>query len=138
MINEVKWQEHLNKLKAKSTEPRLKILLALESSKKPVSAEALITQTRLDKATVYRVLNFLKSKSIVRLIDLRQGKSLYELQLNNHHHHHIICTKCGTIESIDLCLFNNISADVLQCSGFAKISDHSMEFFGLCKKCSNN
>lgn len=133
---DAKSKEKLNKIDAKSTEPRLKILLALETAKKPISAELIISRTKLDKATVYRVLKFLEKKSIIRLIDLRQGKRLYEIQ-SDRHHHHIICTKCAKIEAIDLCLFQNISKKVLKTSGFAKITDHSMEFFGLCQKCIN-
>lgn len=134
MNSEINWQKSLNKLQVKATEPRLKVLLSLGSSKKPISAEEIISKTKLDKATVYRVLNFLEKKSIIRLIDLRQGKRLYELD-SDEHYHHIICTSCGAIESIDLCLFSNISNKVLKGSGFAKITDHSMEFFGLCQKC---
>lgn len=135
MVKGINWPEQLNKIQAKSTTARLKVLLTLEQANKPISAELIISKTKLDKATVYRVLSFLENKAIVRLIDLRQGKRLYEIS-NNSHHHHIICTKCAKIEVIDLCLFSNISTKVLKGSGFAKITDHSMEFFGQCEACS--
>lgn len=135
MKDKINWTKQLNSIKEKATEARLMVLKLLEKNKKPISAEEVISQSKLDKATVYRVLNFLEDKSIIRLIDLRQGKRLYELN-NNCHHHHIICTKCGTIKAIDICLFDNISKSVLEQSEFTNISDHSMEFFGLCQKCS--
>jgi len=131
------WQEYLNKIKAKVTAPRLSLLLALEQAKKPISAEELIAKTKLDKATVYRVLAFLSQKGVIRLIDLRQDKRLYELG-RHCDHHHVICNTCGKIKAIDICVFQDISQQVLKLSGFNKIHDHSMEFFGLCSQCAKN
>lgn len=134
MNNQKYWQEYLNKIQAKVTKPRLSLLLALEKAQKPISAEKLITETKLDKATVYRVLAFLRQKGIIRLIDLRQDKRLYELG-RHCDHHHVICSKCGKIQAINICVFQDISQQVLKLSGFKQINDHSMEFFGLCAKC---
>lgn len=136
MSHNKNWQTYLRAIKEKTTAPRLKVLKALEYYNKPISAEDLIVKTKLDKATVYRVLGFLLSKAIIRLIDLRQGKRLYELS-ETCDHHHVICTHCGQIKAIDICVFKDISQQVLKRSDFAKISDHSMEFFGVCKKCIN-
>jgi len=128
------WGKCLRKIGEKATKPRVLILSFLDKSKKPISADDLILKTKLDKATIYRVLDFLTKKSIVRLIDLRQGKRLYELS-SHCDHHHVICTKCKQIVAIDICVFKSVGKRVLKKSNFAQINDHSMEFFGICKKC---
>lgn len=134
MKDKTDWREYLRKIREKVTKPRILILDSLSVLKKPVSAETLVIETKLDKATVYRVLDFLTKKSIVRLIDLRQGKRLYELS-SHCDHHHIICTKCKKISVINICVFDSVSKQVLEKSGFSQINDHSMEFFGVCKDC---
>lgn len=135
MNNQSNWKEYLKKTEEKVTKPRLIILSFLDKAKKPISAEDLILKTKLDKATVYRILDFFTKKSIVRLIDLRQGKRLYELS-SYCDHHHVVCTECQEIKDIDICVFKSLSKQVLAKSNFAQINDHSMEFFGVCKKCA--
>lgn len=128
------WPEKLKNIKAKSTGPRLRILMILEFIKKPIGAKIIINRTKLDKSTVYRVLKFFEKENIVRLIDLRQGERLYEV-FDAQHKHHIICIGCGSIKPINLCLFSSFNSQVLKDSGFAKISDHSMKFFSYCQNC---
>jgi Fur family ferric uptake transcriptional regulator len=137
MEKDFDWKKYLRKMGEKATEPRLLVLAFLNKTKKPVSADDLIMHTKLDKATVYRVLDFLTKKSVIRLIDLRQSKRLYELS-SHCDHHHVICTKCKKIIAIDICVFKSVGKQVLIKSDFAKIDDHSMEFFGICKKCCKN
>lgn len=134
MKNKSDWKKYLRNTGEKVTKARILILSSLNQSKGPISADDLIVKTKLDKATVYRVLNFLLEKSIVRLIDLRQGKRMYELS-EHCDHHHVICTKCQKISAIDICFFKSISEQVLKKSNFSQINDHSMEFFGVCKQC---
>jgi Fur family transcriptional regulator, ferric uptake regulator len=134
MEKRIDWKKYLRRIGEKVTVPRILILASLDNLKSPMSADDLILKTKLDKATVYRVLDFLTKKSIVRLIDLRQGKRLYELS-SHCDHHHVVCTKCKKIAAIDICVFKNLSKQVLEKSNFSQINDHSMEFFGVCKKC---
>ncbi len=121
-----------NKLRV--TEPRLVMVKVLHSQSKPVSAEYLIQKTQLDKVTVYRTLHTFVEHGLLREIDLRQGKLLYELA-DRPEHHHVVCTDCGVIEDVDACVFESLQSKVLRDSGFAKVTDHAMEFFGLCKQC---
>ena len=119
----------------KSTAHRSAVCKALDTYKKPVAAQELIKKTGIDKVTVYRILQTFVDAGLVREIDLRQGKVLYELT-NRPEHHHIVCTSCGHVEDVHECMFGALKKPVLKESGFAKITDHVMEFFGLCKACN--
>ncbi|MGB0757382.1 MAG: Fur family transcriptional regulator [Patescibacteria group bacterium] len=118
----------------KITTPRKKVLDVLNMYREPISADVVIQKTKLDKATVYRVLHAFTGANITREIDLRQGKLLYELA-DGQHHHHVICTGCNSIQCIAACTFSKLKSKIEKQSGFAEITDHTTEFFGTCKKC---
>jgi len=84
-------------------------------------------------ATVYRTLALLEESSMVTSLSFgAQGKK-YELGAKEHHDH-LICTECGTItEFVD----EEIEArqhHITKELGF-KMSDHSMQIYGICKNC---
>ena len=92
----------------------------------------------LDSVTLYRSLETLVEKSLVRPVDLRHGHIDYELVRDGAHHHHIVCEKCGVIEDINWCPESELKSAILKkSSSFAQLSDHSLEFFGLCKRCEH-
>ena len=64
-----------------------------------------------------------------------QGKK-YELGAKEHHDH-LICTECGMItEFVDekIEARQHTITDALD----FKMSDHSMQIYGICKNCQNN
>lgn len=84
-------------------------------------------------ATVYRTLALLEESNMVTSLSFgAQGKK-YELGAKEHHDH-LICTECGTItEFVD----EEIEARqhlITKKLGF-KMSDHSMQIYGICKNC---
>jgi len=86
-------------------------------------------------ATVYRTLSLLEDAQMVTFLSFgAQGKK-YELGAKKHHDH-LICTLCGTItEFVD----EEIEARqhlITEKLGF-KMSDHSMQIYGICKNCQN-
>ena len=86
-------------------------------------------------ATVYRTLALLEESHMVTSLSFgAQGKK-YELGAKEHHDH-LICTECGKItEFVDekIELRQHAITDEL---GF-KMSDHSMQIYGICKTCQN-
>ena len=110
----------------KATPARLAIFEAFSGKCHPLNAEDIykkIEKNKIDLATIYRTLISFEEAGILRKVDLRKDSQFYEI--NKHHHHHIICNKCGFIEELDGCKFSN----------FKIIKGHSLEFFGLCRKC---
>jgi Fur family ferric uptake transcriptional regulator len=87
-------------------------------------------------ATVYRTLQLLSDMSILSKLNLDDGLTRYELNLDEdaHHHHHLICTSCGKVSEVVDDLLEPLEARIEDEYGF-KIEDHKLKFFGLCKEC---
>lgn len=123
----------------KATPGRLAILMVLENAKKPLSIEKITSglgKHTADLATVYRTLHSLAQTGAVRQVDLRHGHAHYELA-SPADHHHLICTKCGRIEDFTGCDTNQLIQEVVSKSKqFKKVTEHSMELFGICKTCA--
>lgn len=84
-------------------------------------------------ATVYRTLSLLEGSDIVTSLSFgAQGKK-YELGVKEHHDH-LICTECGKItEFVDEDIEKRQHA-ITKELGF-KMSDHSMQIYGICREC---
>jgi Fur family transcriptional regulator, ferric uptake regulator len=111
----------------------------MEKSKEPLSAQAIIGRVGegVDPATIYRVIKGLKERNLIRAVDLRHNHAHYELASGKKHHHHIVCERCGRVEDARRCDPLSIEQSVLENSReFLSIKTHSIEFFGLCKKCA--
>lgn len=122
----------------KATPSRLAVLALLEKNGKPMSAQKIIDGTRaaMDQATVYRILKDLKSKGIIRQVDLRHNHAHYELAKADDHHH-LICVRCGKVEDVGGCGVEEVEKKALRNSKhFATITQHSLEFYGICKACA--
>ena len=130
-----KTQDILKDAEMKVTKNRVAVLDLLITSGKPLSVEDVFKKLKkADQVTVYRILNQFVLKGIVYQTDFRSGKAYFEFQ--DHHHHHIVCKGCGDLEEVDICLSNNFIKKVqVNSSKFKKVSDHALEFFGLCSKC---
>ncbi len=130
----------LSKAGMKATPGHLEILSVIFKSKKPISSQDVIDDVgkQLDPATVYRCITKLKNSGIIRQIDLRQNHAHYEF-FDMAHHHHIICTGCDRIEDIEDCNLPAMHEQILnQTKQFTNIHHHSLEFYGLCKKCGGS
>jgi len=131
----------LRSLKLKTTPTRLAILVFLQTHHKPVSAQTLaekLGKNAIDQATVYRNLTNLEELGVVRRVELKSNRAFFELK-SNKDHHHIICVSCGLIEDFYNCNIDKVAVSALKNSKrFAKVSEHSLELFGLCKQCEAN
>ena len=117
------------------TPKRLTLLSALSRTRQPSSAEMLHARVgEMDLVTIYRNLQEFRKAGIVREVRFKDGIARYEL--SHSHHHHLVCTACGLIEELDVCE-GTLEKKALQHSRcFEAISEHALEFFGLCKKCA--
>ncbi|HUO55917.1 MAG TPA: transcriptional repressor [Candidatus Paceibacterota bacterium] len=124
----------------RATKPRLLILSFLRKSPYPVSIEEVIKgvgRKNVDQVTVYRTLEAFHKAGIVAQIDFHHGHAHYELKDKRRDHHHIICTNCEKIEDFTGCGADELADRALhQAKGFATVTDHSVELFGLCKTCA--
>lgn len=136
------FKELLKKNNLKFTIQREVILETLYNSCQHLTPEALhhlIQKKHPDLktgiATIYRTLALLEDSSMVTSLSFgAQGKK-YELGAKDHHDH-MICTSCGKIiEFVDEDIEKK-QQKIADSIGF-KISDHSMQIYGICKDCQN-
>lgn len=114
------------------------IRAVLASSREPVSVHQLMDRMArkgkiFNKTTVYRELEILKRLGSVRELFLRNDVALYEL--SGEHHHHVLCTACGNIQPIHLPEPKEWVAEKLVLEDGFLVTDHSLEFFGMCRNC---
>ena len=128
----------LKENKIKLTKKRKGIMNVLETAKTPLSPAEIFLQIKqfLPKAnltTVYRNLELLEQKGLVKQFSFNKSSFYYELVSGRPHHHHLICTRCGRVE--DSRILNEEFIDEVVKSSKFKIEDHRFEFFGLCRPC---
>lgn len=123
----------------KATPSRLALLGVFSRTPKPQSITALqkaLEKHVINNVTFYRMVEDFMNAGLVRPIDLRHGHAHYEL-VPNKEHHHLICTGCGTVRDVSACIPKNFQTTTLKAHpDFAKITDHALELFGVCKKCA--
>lgn len=88
----------------------------------------------VNKTTVYRELDFLTERGIIKEVRLDTDRAYYEFGLGSHHHH-VKCIQCKDIVDVELQL--QVEAEQKRIGkqhGFT-ILDHSIEFFGICSSC---
>ena len=121
----------------RATPAILAIVTVLQKTKRPLTTQEIVgaLKPKRDTVTVYRILEKLKEKGIVRHVDFQHGHAHYEL--NSDDHHHIICTVCRKVEDLADCRMDAFAKEVIKKSKqFAALTDHSLEFFGVCKTCA--
>ncbi len=108
----------------------------LQSCTGPLTAEEVRARVAdVDLVTVYRTLQSLHAAELAHEVRFKDGVMRYEL--SGGHHHHLVCTDCGVVEELEACDVEPLEKKVLKNSrGFKTISEHALEFFGLCNKCA--
>jgi len=128
-------EKYLNVIKesgAKLTNPRKKVLHNLFTANKPLTLQEIHQNcSRVDFASVYRTIKLFTEINLVEEITFADNKTRYEL-VSKLHHHHIICSSCGEISQLPICLLSEIESFTNY-----KITKHILEFMGLCPSCQN-
>ncbi len=118
------------------TQTRVAILKALISDHGPFSVDEvrdLAGGSDLDRVTVYRCLLAFEEAGLVRRCEFGDNISRYEYAHEGHHHHHVVCKKCRKMENIEECVPKAL-IQAVKLMGYEEVT-HSLEFFGVCKKC---
>lgn len=124
----------------KTTKSRLAILKILDKSSEPMTAEDIhslvVKEVNMSLSTTYRTLGTLAEKGILLKNLSQDGKTYY--QINNHQHkHQLVCTLCSETVPIEDCPLTTLEENLTQKTGFV-ITGHSLEFLGICPKCTDN
>ncbi|MDO4665879.1 MAG: Fur family transcriptional regulator [Actinomycetaceae bacterium] len=122
----------------RNTKQREAVKAFLEGKKAFFSAQQIFTQmvaegTEISLPTVYRNLQRLADLDEVDVISV-EGESLYRICATDHHHHHLVCRLCGKTVDIAGPEFERWVHNVADQAGFSEVT-HSVDIFGICKKC---
>ena len=131
------------------TAGREAILDALSKSDKHLSAEDIYMKVHpkypnIGLTTIYRTLDVLVQLGLVFKFDFGDKRARYELAegpKGAHHHHHLVCTKCRRVldytdfidEEVEL--LNQTEKGLSKKYNF-KITNHLIQFYGLCSNCA--
>lgn len=121
----------------RTTKARTIITDIISSAPTPVDAASILAQVQqkdpsINRATVFRTLNKLVEEGAATKVDFGEGRARYESA--SHHHHHLICTKCNSIEAVDICQAEEVIAQAAQSKNFT-VTSHKLEYFGVCHRC---
>ena len=116
------------------------LISTLLESDRPMTLAELAESPRLsnqcDKATVFRLLQRLADKGILRRLGLHERASHYVLLQPNQHRDYIVCTECGSIDPINApCPVHELEKEIKFTSGYKNLY-HELNFFGVCPQCS--
>ena len=128
----------LKKAGFRLTKIRIAVIRTLVSSSAPLAEEEIrqkLQSLKLspNKTTIYRQLEkFIKLK-FVKEVEFGDGKKRYEMA--GSHHHHLVCTSCRKIEDVRLESELKASEQRIAKQKSFLVTEHVLEFFGLCKNC---
>ncbi len=116
------------------------LLATLLESDRPMTITELAESPRLrnqcDKATIFRLLQRLADKGILRRLGLHERAAYFALLIPGQHRDYLICTECGSIEPINApCPVHELEKEIQFTSGYKNLY-HELEFFGTCPACS--
>ena len=87
----------------------------------------------VNRATIYRNLDFLCAMRLVTSTDVGQGGKVYEIACEAPHHH-LVCRQCGDVIQIDHALAKAFFSKIERDYAFTVETDH-LALWGLCPKC---
>jgi Fe2+ or Zn2+ uptake regulation protein len=89
---------------------------------------------KVNKTTVYREVDFLKSQDMLRELHMGDRKSRYEMKYRGHHHH-LFCVGCSGVECVELEKCLEAEEKRIFRENRFKTMKHSLKFIGLCAEC---
>lgn len=117
--------------KSTLTKKRKSILDLLKQNHLMTAKEICQALPHIDRATVYRGLEFLVRNGLVRELKLEKSAVQYELYEKETYHQHFFCTKCNKVFPIQM---DMKSIKELITEPFT-IEDFELNVKGLCAKC---
>ncbi len=120
------------------TPARLGVLASLEKSEAPLDVTGIRAYLErhdipADEATVFRILGAFLKTGLTKPVQFNDGKLRYEYA-GKPPHHHFVCERCGSVSDVTGCTATALERSIESALG-ATVTRHSLEFFGLCKRC---
>jgi Fe2+ or Zn2+ uptake regulation protein len=133
-IGDDQLKQQLRAAGLKATPARMAVLRLLRRSAAPLHVRDVLRalgRRAPDQATVYRALRSFSAAGVVDEVLLQAGAVRFEIAARPHHHH-VTCERCGRIEDVTAGCVKLRPAP----AAFRRITQHAVEFSGICKKCA--
>lgn len=85
------------------------------------------------RSTVYRTLDALEERGVVRRVDVGGGRAVYHLV--DHAHHHLVCDGCGAVVEVPDDAFAGLRRTLARRHGFVIAPEH-LALGGRCASCA--
>ncbi|MCH8021774.1 transcriptional repressor [candidate division KSB1 bacterium] len=123
--------------KYRKSKQRQRTLEILQSTEIHPTATGVYDRLKKERPTlslgnVYRNLNILVEQGSI--LELKFGSTFGRYCANIKPHYHFICEDCGAIKDLDLPPSHKLNRKAQKMTNY-KITNHRLEFFGLCDKC---
>jgi Fur family ferric uptake transcriptional regulator len=89
----------------------------------------------VNRATVYRTLDFLTELRLVVAADVGDGRMVYEIA-GETPHHHLVCLNCRSVQPLSHDAVKDLFAKIGREQNFQVETDH-LALFGYCARCRN-
>ncbi|HPC03562.1 MAG TPA: transcriptional repressor [Syntrophales bacterium] len=129
-------REVLERKKLARTAPRIAILEKLIRSGRALTVSDLVSEgMEMDRVTIYRTLNTLRDKGIVREIPTSSGTNYYEMACrHNPLHPHFYCTSCRSMTCLPPLAGGEMKAWLTLPEGLLA-RELTVSISGLCGRC---
>jgi len=133
------WAGRLRSVGLRMTQPRQRVLTALERQGHATPEElgaalAADGQATLPASTVYRNLESLAQAGLINHSHVHHGAPSYHLPQHGDHLH-LVCRQCGAVIEADAELARDVARNLQQAHGFDADVTH-MAIHGRCRSCA--
>ena len=111
---------------------RRRVLEALFAADAPLPADAVAPG--LDRASVYRALEYLEELGVVRHVHLGHGPGLYALT-GGAEREYLVCERCNRVEAVDAEQLDGVRRQIARDFGYRARFSH-FPIVGLCADCA--
>ncbi len=143
MCHQCNYEELLTHADLKATDKRLRILEVIGNNSFPLSVKDIVNtlerSSRINRVTVYRILDLLVDHGVVERISTGGRAFYYGLAPNTHHrpHPHFYCMKCGQMDCLSPESLT-VDMETLIKTFPGSIEKVEVRVDGICKNCGKN
>jgi Fur family ferric uptake transcriptional regulator len=122
---------------------REEVLRSVGEEQRPLAAAEIMAavqdQMSINKVTLYRILDLLVDKGLVKRLSAGDRVFRYGMGETRHHpdHPHFVCSACGVMECLGPHLLPSNVKDI-QSKGNRVVKNVELRFEGICESCLQN
>lgn len=141
MLNRCELLSEIRTRRVRLTAQRRAVIETIQNAESHLDANSLLREARkrdqkIDRATVYRTIDWLKKMQLIDELDLMHlngEKHYYEVRPRKDHLH-LTCLGCGKVEEFQTPTFERLKREIAKENAF-EIQVMRLEIGGLCKAC---